>query len=74
MGQYFAADLLEVSDDKGFADDGKKDAMEELDDCYVSDPERPKGKAKPDYRSVKFTLSVPEIENAEATFGVRPLA
>ncbi|MEP9384132.1 hypothetical protein [Nocardioides sp. KR10-350] len=59
-----ADDALRPTDD-GLDDDNDRTA-DALDKCYAADPEKPKGRVVPGYRSVQFNVATPTAENGVA--------
>ena len=64
IAAYFLVDTLEVDEPKDL-ENGREDAVEALDECYVSELSLPTVKKTPAYRAVKFTFG--EVEGAEDT-------
>lgn len=64
ISAYFVVESLEVSD-AGDLENNREDAVEALDECYVSELSLPQVRATPAYRAVKFTFG--EVEGAEDT-------
>jgi hypothetical protein len=70
LAAYLAADTLDLADSSA-TDQARDDTVAALDDCYATDPPAPQGKAKPGYRSVRFTFDRPDVSDAEVTLAVR---
>jgi hypothetical protein len=64
ISDYFIAESLEV-EDAGDIDNGREDAVEALDECYVAELSLPAVQKTPAYRAVKFTFG--EVEGAESS-------
>jgi hypothetical protein len=64
IAAYFLADSLEI-EDAGDIEKGREDAVEELDECYVSELSLPAVRKTPGYRAVRFTFG--RVEGAESS-------
>ncbi len=64
IAAYFLAESLEIEDPDDI-EKGREDAIEELDECYVSELSLPAVQTTPAYRAVKFTFG--QVEGAEDT-------
>lgn len=62
IGAFFAAETLTLSTGEDTAEKDRTKAVEELDECYLQQPEAPQATATPGYRSVDF-----EFAPADAT-------
>ena len=64
IAAYFLSESLEIEDPDDI-EKGREDAIEELDECYVSELSLPAVQTTPAYRAVKFTFG--QVEGAEDT-------
>ena len=73
MADFYVAETLELSEGKDEADEGREEAVDALDECYVSDPPEPSAKARPAYRAVNFRFAALGSDAGRAVLMVRDL-
>jgi hypothetical protein len=71
MADYIVAETLALSEGQDDADRGHEEAISALDECYVTDPPEPSAKARPGYRSVRFTFDDLGADAGRATLMIR---
>jgi hypothetical protein len=70
VADYFVAESLSVSEGDDRAQERREQAVEGLDDCYVSDPPAPSAKPRPAYRAVDLRFEEPESDSGDVTIRV----
>ena len=73
MAGYLVTETLELSQGQDDADEAREEAVDALDECYVSEPPEPSAKAKPGYRKVTFRFDDLGEDAGRATLTIRDL-
>lgn len=71
MADYFIAETLTLSEGADQAEEGRGEAVDGLDECYVDDPPEPEAKARPAYRAVNFTFEDLDPESGDVTLQIQ---
>lgn len=59
LGAYFAQESLTLTDGEEAVEEDSAKAVAALDECYLEEPDIPRGVARPAYRSVEFLFTPP---------------
>lgn len=70
---FYVAETLELTAGQDDAEQHRADAVDALDECYVSDPPEPSATARPGYREVSFRFADLGAEAGRAVLMVREL-